>query len=116
MLHWEPAGHAQEKPHPLGISENGAHQATSTQVRQLHAPHANLAGGPEGSGKLGRLVSARLFKGRPGELREDTGSWLGISVPACGELLWAKICHWCFPREEEGARQRLHRSVSPRSP
>ena len=25
--------------------------------------HANLAGGPEGSGKLGRLVSAQLFKG-----------------------------------------------------
>lgn len=80
----------------------------------------NLAGGPEGSRKLGRLASAQLFKGRPGERREgDKGSWLdtsGISVPACGALSWAKIGHWCFPREEEGACQWLHKFVSPASP
>lgn len=35
MLRWEPVGHAEEKPRPLGISETRAHQAAFTQVRQL---------------------------------------------------------------------------------
>lgn len=55
----------------LGILARTGHP----QVRQLRdiPNYAKLAGGPQGSGKLGRLVPAQLLMERPGELRGGRG-------------------------------------------